>query len=398
MRHYQSSIIHQLSAFSNFSHSKFTIFLSFLLLLLSAAVSNAYQQVLPPVDVRAFDTPSDGGNSITIEWQAPAQTNSLTEYIIQRSHLTLGDMQVVARANANSVRYVDNKVKRGNAYYYVIQSVSSRGDVAYSRIVGPVVPTAQWFKLTQIPTAMGIIIISGIIIFFIYSARLGKLPIIRRISGLEAIDEAIGRATEMGKSILYVSGIGSIGSIATIASLNILSRIARMAAEYETPLYAPCSDPVVMNIEREIVRNAHLDAGRPDTFRQENVFFITQEQFAYAAAVDGIIMREKPAAIFYLGTFMAESLILAEVGNSAGTVQVAGTDSITQLPFFITTCDYTLMGEELYAASAYLSKDPLLLGSLKGQDWGKILIIAAILLGVILQIFGINWFTNLIRV
>lgn len=246
------------------------------------------------------------------------------------------------------------------------------------------------------PIAVGIAIFSGVVIFCIYRAKSGKRQFIRRISGLEAIDEAIGRATEMGSSILYVSGIGSIKSIATIASMNILSRVARIAAEYDTPLYVPCSDPIVMNIERELVQNAHLDAGRSDTYRQENVFFISEEQFAYAAAVDGIIVRERPAAIFYMGAFMAESLILAEVGNSTGAVQIAGTASITQIPFFITACDFTLMGEELYAASAYLSKEPMLLGSLKGQDWGKLLVIAAILAGAILQIFGSSWFTNLL--
>ena len=258
--------------------------------------------------------------------------------------------------------------------------------------------TSQWFDRSQLPTAVGVAVFSGIVIFCIYRARSGKQPFIRRISGLEAIDEAIGRATEMGSSILYVSGTGSIKSIATIASMNILARVARMAAEYDTPLYVPCSDPVVMNIEREIVQNAHLDVGRPDTYRQENIFFISEEQFPYAAAVDGIMVRERPAAIFYMGSFMAASLILAEVGNSIGAVQVAGTASITQLPFFITSCDFTLMGEELYAASAYLSKEPMLLGSLKGQDWGKLLTIAAILVGSILCVFGSNWFINLFNI
>jgi len=257
---------------------------------------------------------------------------------------------------------------------------------------------SQWFDWSQLPTALGIVIFFGVVIFCIYRAKSGKPTFIRRISGLEAIDEAIGRATEMGSSILYVSGIGGIRSIASIASMNVLARVARMAAEYDTPLRVPCSDPVIMNIEREIVQNAHLDAGRPDTYRQENIFFISEEQFAYAAAVDGIILREKPAAIFYMGAFMAESLVLAEVGNAMGAVQVAGTDSITQLPFFITSCDYTLMGEELYAASAYLSKDPLLLGSLKGQDWGKLLAIAAILAGAVLQVLGIDWFIELFNV
>ena len=73
--------------------------------------------------------------------------------------------------------------------------------------------------------------------------------------------------------------------------------------------------------------------------------------------------------------------ILAETGASTGAIQIAGTDSVFQLPFFITACDYTLIGEELYAASAYLSREPLLLGSLKGQDYGKLVIIAVAVIG-----------------
>ncbi len=83
------------------------------------------------------------------------------------------------------------------------------------------------------------------------------------------------------------------------------------------------------------------------------------------------MVREKPAAIFLLGYYYAEALMLAETGFSVGAIQIAGTDAQAQLPFFITTCDYTLIGEELYAASAYLSREPMLLGSLKGPGRGQ---------------------------
>ena len=109
------------------------------------------------------------------------------------------------------------------------------------------------------------------------------------------------------------------------------------------------------------------------------------------------MVREKPAAVFLQGQFYAESLLMAETGNSIGAIQIAGTDSEHQLPFFIAACDYTLIGEELYAATAYLSKDPMFLGSLKGQDWGKIVIFAAVVLGVILELSGVNWITSLLQ-
>ena len=92
--------------------------------------------------------------------------------------------------------------------------------------------------------------------------------------------------------------------------------------------------------------------------------------------------------------FWAESLVLAEKGASTGAIQIAGIDAVTQLPFFITACDYTLIGEELYAASAYLSREPLPLGSLKGQDWAKFIIGGFIILGVLLSSFGLTFFAN----
>ena len=85
-----------------------------------------------------------------------------------------------------------------------------------------------------------------------------------------------------------------------------------------------------------------------------------------------------------MGTFFAESLILAETGNSIGAIQIAGTSEAAQLPFFIAACDFTLIGEELFAASAYLSGEPQQLGSLKGQDAGKALAAGVLIFGCLL--------------
>ena len=102
---------------------------------------------------------------------------------------------------------------------------------------------------------------------------------------------------------------------------------------------------------------------------------VTDEQFGYVAYVQGHMVREKPAACFYMGSFFAESLLLAETGNAIGAIQIAGTAQPAQLPFFVAACDYTLIGEEFFAASAYLSGEPDQLGSLKGQDAGKLLVL-----------------------
>lgn len=238
----------------------------------------------------------------------------------------------------------------------------------------------EWFLGSKTKLAFLGILICGSVIFFVEMAKKGWELKVRRIAGLEAVDEAVGRATEMGRSVLFVPGIQDMNDIQTIAGLNILSHVAKTAAQYDAKVEVPTSRALVMAAARETLQGAFLAAGRPEAYNPDLAYYVTDEQFGYVAYVSGMMVREKPAACFYLGAFFAESLILAETGNSVGAIQVAGTAQPSQLPFFVAACDYTLIGEELFAASAYLSGSPEELGSLKGQDVGKI-IVAIWLLG-----------------
>jgi hypothetical protein len=215
----------------------------------------------------------------------------------------------------------------------------------------------------------------------------GKQMFIRRIAGIDALEDAVGRSTEMGRPILYVTGIEEIQDIQTIASVLILGHVAQMTAEYDTEIKVANFYPMTMVVAEEIVRNGYANAGRMDAHKPENVMFITSEQFAFAAAVNGIILRDRPATNIYFGRFFAESLILSETGYLTGAVQIAGTAEFTQLPFFIAACDYTLIGEELYATSAYLSREPDQLAQIKSSDAMKAILFVLVSAGVIATTF-----------
>lgn len=222
------------------------------------------------------------------------------------------------------------------------------------------------------------------LLIYTMRAKKGDVPYIRKIAGVDAIEEAVGRSTEMGRPVLYVTGTEDINDIQTIASLLILGHVAEMVAEYDTEIKVANFFPITMTVAEDIVRQGYARAGRPDAHKPENVMFISSEQFAFAAGINGIILRDRPATNIYLGKFFAESLILAETGYVTKAVQIAGTAELAQLPFFVAACDYTLIGEELYAVSAYLSKEPRLIAMLKSTDVLKLFFIGAILIGAIL--------------
>ena len=247
------------------------------------------------------------------------------------------------------------------------------------------VPVPYYFESSRGSTLAVIIVLLVFVSYYTFQAQRGREMFIRRISGLSAIEDAVGRATEMGRGVLYVPGIMDMDDIQTIAGVTIMGHVARKTAEYDTDLYAPMTRSFVMSVAQEVVKQAYMEKGRVDAYRPDRINYLTDDQFGYVAGVGGIMMRDKPAACFYLGTFYAESLILAETGNSIGAIQIAGTAEPSQIPFFVAACDYTLIGEELFAASAYLSKNPREVGSLKGQDMVKVVIIVAIIVGTLLE-------------
>jgi hypothetical protein len=412
---------------SNGSNMMKKRFLSPALLLAAGLACNAWGQVdstqmttqapavSPPAAVTnltAKDTDNDHGHAITLSWTKSADdgggTGAVLKYDIFRYTSDGGSDSLVGfvASGETSWTHTGSREESANDYipdntdfWYRVDAVTADSTVrTASAIVGPVQSYGQWYNTGRTVVFIFVLGFGCATLFFVRHAKKGKDLYIRPLAGLEAVDDAIGRATEMGKPILYVFGMGTAADIATIASFSILGRVAKRVAENKTDIIVPCSDPVVFTVAQEIVRSSFLDAGRPDSFKEEMVYFVTQNQFAYVGAINGTMLRERPATNVYMGKFYAESLLLAETGASAGSIQIAGTDEVAQIPFFVVACDYTLIGEELYAASAYLSREPLLLGSLKAQDLAKAAVLIITAVGAVALNFDWPTFKELFKV
>jgi uncharacterized protein DUF6754 len=358
----------------------------------------------PPESVTATDHPWDDGTKIDVAFSLSPDDGShehppkVARYVVERSGEPNGRFEpvgspLVPDTPAYRKRLLTttiDKCRPGEPYYFRVYSVAPDGTrSAPIETTAPAMATRQWFDGDRMWLAIILASLCGAIIFFIARARRGHPVKIRRIAGLEAIEEAVGRATEMGRSCLFIPGIQDLNEIQTMAGLNILSHVAKVAAEYDAKVEVPTARSLVMTAARETVQAAFLAAGCPDSYTEDLIYYVTDEQFGYVAYLTGKMVREKPAACFYLGAFYAESLMLAETGNSISAIQIAGTAEPAQLPFFVAACDYTLIGEEFFAASAYLSGDPDQLGSLQGQDVGKVVVGSLVIWGSLCATFAI---------
>lgn len=375
-----------------------------------------------PTQVVVTDAPNDGGEALNINWTPTTQVGfSILKYIIMASESAQGPFQVMAEVDSKTSKARMSsgdgwKVESDKSYWVKVVAVDSttiavpdstnpdsltvkferKLRLSESSVVGPVVPKASWFNWNRVNIFLLVILFYVLVMFMVRRAKAGQPLWFRRIAGIDAIDEAIGRATELGKPVLYVPGTQNIENIQTIASIQLLTSVATKAANYDIPIIVPLNRAFMVSVAEEAVKQGFLNAGRPDAFVRDNVRYMSDEQFAFTSGVTGIMMREKTAAHFYLGAFYAESLILSEVGFTSGAIQIAGTANTHQLPFFVVACDYTLIGEEYFATSALVTRDVEMMGTLKATDYMKGFIILCLLASMVLEMFGVqimrSWF------
>jgi hypothetical protein len=204
---------------------------------------------------------------------------------------------------------------------------------------------------------------------------------VRRISGVDAVEEAVGYAAEQGRPTSFSTGLTAVSPV-LYACLGVLYYVARKAAQFRSRLLVPQFVPEAMAIVEDVTKDAYSSVGRLSSYDPHSIVFLSEDQFAFASGYIGLIHREQVGSAFLFGSFAAEALILAEAGQQVGAMQVAASVSPEQVAFFICACDYTLIGEELFATSAYLSREPVQLGSLIAQDRAKAILLVFIVLGV----------------
>jgi len=257
------------------------------------------------------------------------------------------------------------------------------------------------FQFPGIAEGRFIGLILDIILFalVIYYTRGDKQIHIRRVAGLDAIEEAVGRAAEMGKPVVCSYGLGGF-TYWTLAGLAILSHVAELCARTGTRLIVPTggstSSLIVRPVAEEIVKTAYTVEGVPDQYNPDDLPFLSGQQYAYVGGYVGILQRTRPASVIMTGSHWSDAMNIAETSNAVGAITITSGSYISNVAALACASDYILIGEEAPAAGAYLSDEPSQRASIRVQDLFKFLALGCIILGLVLNSFGINFVGNLL--
>ena len=212
----------------------------------------------------------------------------------------------------------------------------------------------------------------------------------RPIAAYQALLAQSDKAVETGRGIHMSLGradLGGQGNPASIAALEALDIMARAGARSDTAPITTVGDGALLLAAQDSLRAAHASAGRAQAYRPDMAHFISGRDFAmsYAGGVSDTLNRGDLGSSVLLGRFGSEITIMAEAGQRRGLEQVIGSDDPQAMAIGVAVSDKTLIGEELFAAGAYLQSEPAFLASLQLQDVLRVAVIVIVLLVALLD-------------
>ena len=237
------------------------------------------------------------------------------------------------------------------------------------------------------PTSVGLgfiflLLFAGSLALFTVRVNRGRRFSLRRIRAFDLVKKSMAQAMETGRAVHVSLGVGAATNETTadtLAGLAVLSYVAEQAVDSDEPVITTMADPLVMLLAQNSLRAASRRGATSGQAAHQNVRWLAPQPAAYAAGVMNILDQPTVTATVMAGNFGDEYLLMGETAARRSLSHVGGSSNPNTLPFIYTSAQETLLGEEMFAAGAYLGKIPSHIASLLTQDLARWLIILLIL-------------------
>ena len=240
-----------------------------------------------------------------------------------------------------------------------------------------------------IVTTLIIIFLSGGLLF-LFLRRLGDPDDVnlRPLAGILSLKKQTGLAVETGRHFHITPGRASLagqGNPTSLAGLSIVEYLADQACQSDVPPVITTGDGTLTVGAQDTLRGAFVGADRLEDFDSDLVRFQAAESnpMAFAAGVTEELRDQSISTNIMVGRFGSEAAIVTEAADRMSFQQILGSDDPLALGVMAPVTDDLLIGEELFAAAAYLHRKPVYLASIQLQDSLRVLVCVGIFLAAI---------------
>lgn len=239
--------------------------------------------------------------------------------------------------------------------------------------------------------ALGLLIFSGVLLLGITLLRRKYPGALRRIDAYERLNKSVGLAVESGTRLHISLGRGNLFTTrgaSALAGLAMLRKLTERTSLSDRPPIVTSGDASLAILAQDTLQSGYRAAGAQDQYRFSTGRLTGLTPFAYAAGTIPVARDENVSANVFMGDFGAESALLVEAAERENSTLIAASDNISAQSVFYASSQDPLIGEELFAAGAYVGAGASHEASLVVQDvlrWG---IIIAIAIGSLLKFVG----------
>ena len=174
-----------------------------------------------------------------------------------------------------------------------------------------------------------------------------------------------------------------------LVGLSMLQRIARAASISDRPPVATSGEGTLAVLSQDTLQSVYHSIGADSQYEPTSGQLSGLTPFSYAAGALPVVYDNQVAVNILAGHFGSEVALLTDAAERSGALTLAGSDNIAGQAVLYATAQEPLIGEELYAAGAYIQAGPMHLASVRAQDIMRWALIAGILVGVVLKLVGV---------
>lgn len=247
----------------------------------------------------------------------------------------------------------------------------------------------------SLSSLLGLVLIlafAGIMVFFALRSRKEPRANLREIPAFTRLRRGLGLAVEAGERIHISLGYGGVTGVpggSTLLGLGLLQRVARTASVSDYPPIATNGEAVQTILAQDTMRSAFQAVGAESQYDPNATQLTGLTPFSYAAGVLPVVYDQQVAVNILTGSFGSEVALITDAAGRTHSTSLGGSDNVAAQAVLYASAQEPLIGEELYAAGAYLQAGPMHLGSVRAQDIMRWVLIGFTLVGVLLKMVGI---------
>ena len=248
--------------------------------------------------------------------------------------------------------------------------------------------------MTVVLTALGVLAIAAILLVVFTLMRRRSPGVFREIDAYDRLNSAVGRAVEDGTRLHISIGRGNLFTTrggSALAGLAMLRRLSERTSLSDNPPIVTSGDASLAILSQDTLQSGYGAAGAEEQYRFTTGRLTGLTPFAFAAGTIPVTRDENVSTNIVLGDLGAESALLVEAADRENTDLIAASDNLSAQAVLFASSQDPLIGEELFAAGAYVGAGPSHEASLQVQDVLRWVVILAILGGAVLKFLGLSF-------